>query len=134
MLTSEHDHGCAAVPARGYWCGGARTSLVSLPVRLIIGILLFVLGLGLGFWSGRQVVGLGDGRQAVGLDEGTWVRTAHGWERPQTWNAEAAKEPRLHPMVVAAGQGLASLLALLAWASPPVTSRQQLWELALRRA
>ena len=112
-------------------------------MRLIIGILLFGLGLGLGFWSGRQVVGLGeeqqvvdvdDGRQAVGLDEGTWVRTAHGWERPQTWNAEAAKEPRLHPRVVAAGQGLASLLALLAWASPPVTSRQQLWELALRRA
>jgi len=41
-----------------------------------------------------------------------WVRTVDGWERPALWYATPAPPPQLHPMVLAAGQGLASILAL----------------------
>ncbi|HEX4414563.1 MAG TPA: hypothetical protein VH107_13105 [Lacipirellulaceae bacterium] len=44
----------------------------------------------------------------------TWVRTAHGWERPGTWFAKPIHPPTLHPLVVAAAECLASSLALLA--------------------
>lgn len=41
-----------------------------------------------------------------------WVRTVDGWERPDSWNLEPVRRPALHPLVVAAGQGLLSVLAL----------------------
>jgi hypothetical protein len=41
-----------------------------------------------------------------------WVRTVDGWERPDSWNSHAPTLPALHPLVVAAGQGLFSLLGL----------------------
>jgi hypothetical protein len=45
-----------------------------------------------------------------------WVRTADGWEQPSLWNvAPPMKIPQLHPLVVAATQGLASALALVAF-------------------
>lgn len=44
----------------------------------------------------------------------TWVRTVDGWERPDLWVSTTAWEPGLHPLVVAAGQGLASVMALVA--------------------
>jgi hypothetical protein len=43
-----------------------------------------------------------------------WVRTVDGWERVDTWFVETTEPPQLHPLVVAAGQGLVSLLALVA--------------------
>lgn len=42
----------------------------------------------------------------------SWVRTADGWEQPALWSAAPPVPPQLHPLVVAAGQGLASVLAL----------------------
>lgn len=47
----------------------------------------------------------------------TWVRTVDGWERPDLWVATTAWEPGIHPLVVAAGQGLASVMALVALGS-----------------
>ncbi len=44
-----------------------------------------------------------------------WVRTAQGWERPDRWVTTPAWDPRVHPLVVAAGQGLASVMALVAF-------------------
>ena len=43
-----------------------------------------------------------------------WVRTVDGWERVDTWHLHSAGPPPLHPLVVAAGQGLVSLLGLAA--------------------
>jgi hypothetical protein len=45
-----------------------------------------------------------------------WVRTIDGWEQPSLWNVSPpATIPQLHPLLVAAGQGLASALALVAF-------------------
>ena len=41
-----------------------------------------------------------------------WVRTVDGWERSAAWSAKIPSTPSLHPLVVAAGQLLGSLLAL----------------------
>jgi hypothetical protein len=48
------------------------------------------------------------------IPTGQWVRTVDGWERTETWNASEVHEPRLHPLVVAAGQGLISVMVLVA--------------------
>jgi hypothetical protein len=78
-------------------------------VRLILGITLFLLGIGL--WS-CQIDGLAGGSPSPTI-EAPWVRTVDGWERAGSWHAESAMpRPRLHPLVVAAGQLLLSLLAL----------------------
>jgi hypothetical protein len=58
-----------------------------------------------------------DGLAARGTEQAAasrWVRTAQGWERPDRWVATAVWEPKVHPIVVAAGQGLASVMALVA--------------------
>ena len=44
---------------------------------------------------------------------GQWVRTVDGWERTELWNVPELHVPRLHPLVVAAGQGLVSVMALV---------------------
>jgi hypothetical protein len=51
----------------------------------------------------------------------TWVRTVDGWERPDSWQLEPIGRRALHPLVVAAGQGLVSLLALVAFAGDEIT-------------
>jgi hypothetical protein len=43
-----------------------------------------------------------------------WVRTSDGWERADSWRIEPVRRARLHPLVVAAGEGLFSVLALVA--------------------
>jgi hypothetical protein len=45
--------------------------------------------------------------------EPRWVRTVDGWEHAGSWNLEAPRGPSLHPLVVAAGQGMLSVLGLL---------------------
>ena len=52
--------------------------------------------------------------QAVGAAN-RWVRTVDGWEVADSWHAESGWRPGLHPLVVAAGQGLLSVLALVAF-------------------
>jgi hypothetical protein len=44
---------------------------------------------------------------------GQWVRTVDGWERTELWGVPDLFTPRLHPFVVAAGQGLVSVMALV---------------------
>jgi hypothetical protein len=45
-----------------------------------------------------------------------WVRTASGWERPSDWSTPGGLyEPALHPLVLASGQLLVSVLALVAF-------------------
>lgn len=78
-------------------------------VRLILGITLLLLGIGM---LSCRVEGTAGNRSVVPATQ--WVRTAHGWERPDRWMEAATLPPRLHPLVVAAGQGLISILALVA--------------------
>jgi hypothetical protein len=52
-----------------------------------------------------------------------WVRTSSGWERPEVWREPPRWSPTLHPFVVAGGQLLGSLLALVAF-NMPSTSRR----------
>jgi hypothetical protein len=69
---------------------------------------------GIGFWS-CQFDGLA-APPSVARNEAPWVRTADGWERAGSWLAtSSATPPKLHPLVVAAGQLLVSLLALAIW-------------------
>ena len=47
-----------------------------------------------------------------------WVRTVDGWERPTRWTIARVEPPAVHPAVVAAGQVLVSMFALVAAAGP----------------
>lgn len=80
-------------------------------MRLIVGISLILLGLGT---LSCQLEDAPPARPEIGQLE--WVRTASGWERPASWCvAPPAHRPQLHPLVVALGQGLASIWALAAF-------------------
>lgn len=84
-------------------------------MRLIVGISLLLFGLGM---FSCQVEGTSP--EAVnGKPPLDWVRTTTGWERPATWFSEPPTPPTLHPLVVAAGQGLGSILALAAFSREP---------------
>jgi hypothetical protein len=89
-------------------------------VRLVLGITLILLGLGLllSQWEGLAALPL------ASIQETRWVRTADGWERADRWGSSAAGEPALGPLVVAAGQGLFSVFALAAFPGR-VRMRQQ---------
>jgi hypothetical protein len=82
-------------------------------VRQIVGIVFVVLGIGMWMchWEGM----------AASLPEGTganrWVRTADGWERKKAWHVDVVPPPPLHPLIVAAGEGLISVFALVAFSN-----------------
>ena len=80
-------------------------------MRLIVGISLLLVGVGS---LSCRMEGTLESARPRSLAP-AWVRTADGWERPNAWLATAPDVPRLHPAIVAAGQGLASLLALVAF-------------------
>jgi hypothetical protein len=67
--------------------------------------------LGLGSLSCQVQDSIGEG--PVVTPAGQWVRTVDGWERTELWNAPDLYVPRLHPLVVAAGQGLVSVMGLV---------------------
>ncbi len=77
-------------------------------MRFVVGIALLLSGVGMWFcrWDGPSVQ---TPARAATVD---WVRTVDGWERPATWYPPEFHQPRLHPLVVAIGQGLGSVLAL----------------------
>lgn len=87
-------------------------------MRSILGIVLLLVGVGL--VSCRI-----DGHAARALVPETpdnWVRTTDGWERASNWTPSLAAPPAVHPLVIAAGQLLLSLLALAAAAPPNADS------------
>jgi hypothetical protein len=61
-----------------------------------------------------RVDGTDDGPESQALAE-HWVRTVNGWERTESWNFPVTQLPRLHPLVVAAAQGLISVWAMVAF-------------------
>ena len=81
-------------------------------VRLILGITLLLLGVGL---LSCNVEGTANSGPTSPPAVRQWVRTTNGWERASAWHAAKAPRPRLHPLVVAAGQGLVSVLGLVAF-------------------
>jgi hypothetical protein len=86
-------------------------TLAVLPVRLILGISLLLLGFGT--LSCR--VDVLSAQVPQPQTEFDWVRTADGWERLGSWQAESPPRPHVHPLVIAAGQLLGSVLALAAF-------------------
>ena len=84
------------------------------PMRIIVGISLLLFGTGTVLCE----VECQSAAAAASPDWTGWVRTTDGWERPQGWQVAAASPPRLHPLVVAAGQGLVSVFALVACQVP----------------
>jgi hypothetical protein len=83
-------------------------------VRLIFGISCLLLGVALlACRVDSSAERGGDGAEPRVAAK--WVRTVDGWERADSWYLEAVGRPTLHPLVVAAGQGLASVLALVAF-------------------
>ena len=88
-------------------------------VRLILGITLLLLGIGSLSCQIDNPVG---GAPVVSQQQ--WVRTVDGWERADLWGAPTPFVPQLHPMVVAAGQGLVSLFALVACPGTGLMRRQ----------
>ena len=80
-------------------------------MRLIVGIILLLFGVGI--WLCQLE---GSSRpQAHAPITLNWVRTANGWEHPDSWFAAPVATPKLHPLVVAAVECLASSLALVAF-------------------
>ena len=55
---------------------------------------------------------------APGGDQALWVRTPDGWEKTTYWATSPTYAPPLHPLVVALGQALASMVALVAFPMP----------------
>jgi hypothetical protein len=81
-------------------------------MRAIVGILCLLLGVGM---LSCRYEGLSAKPQAAGRTQVRgWVRTVDGWERAGSWQVDEVGPPGLHPLVVAAGQGLVSLLGLAA--------------------
>jgi hypothetical protein len=78
-------------------------------VRLILGISFLLLGFGTFLC---QVEGL-NARSVP--PHAAWVRTTDGWERYGSWQIDSVSPPPIHPLVVAAGQGLVSLFVLVAF-------------------
>jgi hypothetical protein len=77
-------------------------------VRLIVGISFVLLGMGMLFCQME-----GFSAASPGVEVSTpWVRTADGWERHGSWTVSSVGPPSVHPLVVAAGQTLASIFAL----------------------
>jgi hypothetical protein len=87
-----------------------RTFLPLLPVRAIFGISCLLLGVAL---LACRMESSADVAEPYVASEERWVRTAVGWERPDSWYLEPVGPRRLHPLVVAAGQGLVSVLGLV---------------------
>lgn len=88
-------------------------SAATLPVRAILGISGLLVGTALLLC---RVEGFGQPPVERGPSTIQWVRTADGWERPAHWETTSpVEQPGLHPAVVAAGQGLFSVLALVAF-------------------
>jgi hypothetical protein len=84
-------------------------------VRFIVGISLLVLGVGM---LSCRMEGVG----AHGAEKphtSTWVRTVDGWERSDRWAVTPVWEPGVHPLVVAVGQALMSVMALVALGGNP---------------
>lgn len=79
-------------------------------MRLIVGITLILLGVG-SLSCRLEGLSVEPPAQTTSVD---WVRTVDGWERP-TWQPSRVPAPRLHPLVVALGQTLLSVLALAAY-------------------
>ncbi len=77
-------------------------------MRLILGISLLLFG-ALRLSCDWDVRARADGAQGT---RGQWVRTVDGWERTDAWLVRAPEPVKLNPLVVAAGQGLLSVLAL----------------------
>lgn len=87
-------------------------------MRLILGIALLLLGAGtLSCRLDGLAVDLPTNHQEV-----DWVRTSHGWERSSAWTSRKTSPVSLHPLVVAAGQAMLSILALAFYAEDRVTA------------
>jgi hypothetical protein len=80
-------------------------------VRPIVGISLFMLCVGMLLcqWEGTAAL------PPTSVREQRWVRTVDGWERTDSWQTSAVPRRNLQPLVVAAGQGLFSVFALVAF-------------------
>jgi hypothetical protein len=81
-----------------------------LSVRAIFGISCILLGV---LWLMCRVEGPIRAQIAKPQAASRWVRTVDGWERPDSWTLVTAPGPTLHPLVIAAGQGLVSVFGLL---------------------
>ena len=85
-------------------------------MRAILGILLLVCGVAL---TAYRIEGQASEAE-VAVVHFEWVRTVDGWERPTRWTLSRVEPPAVHPIVVAAGQVLVSMLALVAATGPAV--------------
>jgi hypothetical protein len=83
-------------------------------MRPIVGIAVLVCGLG-GLSCAVKFT-LAESEEATAK---AWVRTVDGWEHADNWNPSIAEPPRLHPLVIAAGQVFTSAFALALFASNP---------------
>ncbi|MCI0492103.1 MAG: hypothetical protein L0Z07_04110 [Planctomycetes bacterium] len=90
-------------------------------MRLILGIVLFLLGIGSVSCQFEGVTA----ESPREVHQVKWVRTVDGWERPAEWFPAPVEPPRLHPVVVSLIQGLVSVLALAACDSAPATDRRR---------
>ena len=81
-----------------------------LPVRAILGISCLLLGTALLLCQGESAGKPLDAKPQAAV---RWVRTVDGWERPECWNLVPPGLPALHPLVVAAGQGLLTVFGLV---------------------
>lgn len=80
---------------------------------LALALAILAIGYWAAAWSGQN-----SGEPATPPD--SWRRTIDGWERNDRWQTAAPpRAVRLHPGIVAAGQMLASLLALAAARTEP---------------
>jgi hypothetical protein len=85
-------------------------------MRAILGILLFVGGVAIAAYR----IDVQSSEPEVTLVHFEWVRTVDGWERPERWTISRVDPPAVHPVVIAAGQVLVSMFALVASTGPAI--------------
>ena len=89
---------------------GCASGALDSPVRFIVGISLLLWGIGT---LSCRIEG-SFARPSAAVDASQWVRTVDGWEQPHWWRKAPPATTPPHPLVIAAGQCLVSVFALVA--------------------
>jgi hypothetical protein len=90
-------------------------------MRTILGIAMLLAGIGM---MSCRIEGRSSD-QALPANHADWVRTIDGWERSDDWLPSLTGPPAVHPVLVASGQVLISLFALVAAAGQSRRDPQQ---------
>ena len=87
----------------------------------VIGLSLMLLGVA---WLGCHVESPA-GSSPIEVEREQWVRTVDGWESKRAWNRDASRGTALHPAILALGQTLVSIMALVVFCPTMIVKKNE---------